>query len=156
MATEDPVLLTEQGKDGLERERDTLRNDKLPALRRRIQELSADGDVSDNSEYEDTKEELVQLEARIREIEHVLRHAKVAPPSHSSDIVQFGSTVTLVDDEGEVETWKIVSPQEANSLHGTISTKSPVGAALIGKRMGDDVVVSAPGGETRFTIQKVE
>jgi transcription elongation GreA/GreB family factor len=70
--------------------------------------------------------------------------------------VQFGSTVTLVDDEGEVETWKIVSPQEANSLHGTISTKSPVGAALIGKRMGDDVVVSAPGGETRFTIQKVE
>jgi transcription elongation factor GreA len=156
MATEGPVILTAQGKEGLERELDMLRHEKLPALTRRIQELSADGDVSDNSEYEDTKEEFMQLEGRIREIQNVLRHAQVVARDKASDVVQFGSTVTLADEQGEVETWTLVSPQEANSLHGTISTQSLVGAALLGKRAGETIVVSAPGGETRFVIQKVE
>jgi transcription elongation factor GreA len=123
---------------------------------RRIHELTSDGDVSDNSEYEETKEELVIIEARIRELENLLRRAKVVARGEATDIVQFGSTVTLRDEFDETDRWTLVSPQEANTLHGTISTESPVGAAVMGKRVGDSVVVIAPGGETTFTIEKVE
>ncbi len=156
MASDSPVMLTAQGKTGLEKELEQLRTEKHPSVARRIQELTSDGDVSDNSEYEETKEELVIIEARIREIEHILRRAKVVEYDESSDVVQFGSTVTLRDEFDETDTWILVSPQEANTLQGTISTESPVGAAVIGKRVGESVVVSAPGGDTTFTIEKVE
>jgi transcription elongation factor GreA len=156
MASDSPVILTEQGKEGLERELEKLRTEKHPAVARRIQELTSDGDVSDNSEYEETKEELVIIEARIREIQHLLRRAKVVARGEATDVVQFGSTVTIRDEFEETDTWTLVSPQEANTLHGTISTESPVGSALMGKRVGDTVVVTAPGGETSFTIEKVE
>jgi transcription elongation factor GreA len=156
MASDSPVILTEQGKEGLERELQQLRAEKHPAVARRIQELTSDGDVSDNSEYEETKEELVIIEARIRELENLLRRAKVVARGEATDIVQFGSTITLRDEFDETDRWTLVSPQEANTLHGTISTESPVGAAVMGKRVGDSVVVNAPGGETTFTIEKVE
>jgi transcription elongation factor GreA len=156
MATDGPVILTEQGKENLERELDQLKTQKHPAVAQRIQELTSDGDVSDNSEYEETKEELVIIEARMREIQNILRHATVVARGEASDVVQFGSTVTLQDEFGETESWTLVSPQEANTLHGTISTESPVGSAVIGKRVGESVVVSAPGGDTTFTIEKVE
>jgi transcription elongation factor GreA len=156
MASSSPVILTEQGKEGLERELQNLKTEKHPSVAQRIHELTSDGDVSDNSEYEETKEELVIIEARIREIENILRRAKVAERTEATDVVQFGSKVTLRDEYDETDTWMLVSPQEANTLHGTISTESPVGAAVMGKKVGESVVVSAPGGETTFTIEKVE
>ena len=156
MASEDTVSLTLEGKQELESELDSLRNVELPAVAARIRELTLDGDVSDNSEYEDTKEELVIIEARIREIENVLRHVVILSKPGAHDIVQLGSRVTLVDEEGAQETWTLVSPHEANTLHGKISTESPVGAAVMGKRVGERVVVRAPGGESVFTVQKVE
>lgn len=156
MASDSPVILTEQGKVSLERELEQLRTEKHPSIAYRIQELTSDGDVSDNSEYEETKEELVRVEARMREIEHILRRAQVVARGEATDVVQFGSTVTLSDEFGETDTWTIVSPQEANTLHGTISTESPVGAAVMGRQVGDSVVVTTPAGETTFTIEKVE
>lgn len=156
MPGERSVILTAEGKLDLEQELKMLRTVKLPAVAQRIQELTMDGDVSDNSEYEDTKEELVIIEARVREIENLLRHARVATKSAAMDVVQFGSQVTLVDENGERETWTLVSPEEANTLHGKISTQSPVGAAVLGKRVGDNVIVRAPGGETTFTVERVE
>ncbi len=156
MPGERSVILTADGKVDLEQELNSLRTVKLPAVAQRIQELTMDGDVSDNSEYEDTKEELVIIEARVREIENLLRHARVATKSGAMDVVQFGSHVTLVDDSGEREAWTLVSPEEANTLHGKISTQSPVGAAVLGKRAGEKVIVRAPGGETTFTVERVE
>lgn len=156
MATEERILLTPKGKEDLIHEHDHLRSVKRPQLLERIQELSAEGDVSDNSEYEDVKEELVQLESRIREIENILQDAEVIEHEDMpAGVVGFGATVTLVDSEGVEETWTIVGPQEANARLGRISNVSPVGAALLGKRVGDTIVVSAPGGETRFTIKDV-
>lgn len=155
MATEPQILLTPQGKSDLERERDTLRDVKRPALMQHIQELTSDGDVSDNSEYEDVKEELIQLEGRIREIVNVLQDARVVAHADSKGVVIFGSVVTLVDSDNEEETWTIVGPQEANPRNGKISDISPVGAALLGKRKGNKVKVAAPGGETVFTIKDV-
>jgi transcription elongation factor GreA len=156
MPGERSVILTAEGKVDLEQELNTLRTVKLPAVAQRIQELTMDGDVSDNSEYEDTKEELIIIEARVREIENLLRHARVATKSGALDVVQFGSHVTLIDDTGERESWMLVSPEEANTMHGKISTQSPVGAAVLGKRVGDKVIVRAPGGETTFTVERVE
>jgi len=156
MVRERPVVLTLEGKAQLEHELEQLRTVKVPMLVSRLQQLSNEGDISDNSEYEDTKEELVLAEARIREIEHILRRAQVITQEGSRDVVQLGSRVTVIDDEGITETWVIVGPEEANAMHGRISIESPVGAALLGKRAGDTVVVQAPGGETRFTIQQVD
>ncbi len=156
MPGERSVILTADGKVDLEQELKSLRTVKLPAVAQRIQELTMDGDVSDNSEYEDTKEELIIIEARIREIENLLRHARVAVKNADMDVVQFGSHVTLVDDSGEREAWILVSPEEANTLHGKISTQSPVGAAVLGKRVGEKVIVRAPGGETTFTVERVD
>lgn len=155
MATDQRILLTPQGKTELEHERDTLRDVKRPVLMQRIQELTSDGDVSDNSEYEDVKEELIQLEGRIREIANVLQDAKVVEHADSNGVVIFGSVVTLVDGEAVEETWTIVGPQEANPRNGKISDISPVGSALLGKRIGDTISVAAPGGETVFTIKDV-
>ncbi|MCM8749816.1 transcription elongation factor GreA [Thermomicrobiaceae bacterium CFH 74404] len=156
MVRERPVVLTLEGKAQLEHELEQLRSVKVPMLVSRLQQLSNEGDISDNSEYEDTKEELVLAEARIREIEHILRRAQVITQEGRRDVVQLGSRVTVVDEEGITETWVIVSPEEANAMQGRISIESPVGAALLGKRAGDTVVVQAPGGETRFRIQSVE
>lgn len=155
MVSERPVILTQTGKDELEEELRQLRSVKLPAVTARIQELTSDGDVSDNSEYEDTKEDRVMIEARVREIENVLRRAQVIVPTDSKGVVQLGSSVVLVDDDGETDTWKLVSPEEANTMQGKISTDSPVGSALLGKQIGEEVVVRAPGGETKYTVREV-
>jgi len=156
MVRERPVVLTLEGKAQLEHELEHLRTVKVPQLVSRLQQLSTEGDISDNSEYEDTKEELVLAEARIREIEHILRRAQVMTHERSHDVVQLGSRVTIADEEGTVETWVIVSPEEANAMQGRISVESPVGSALLGKRPGETVIVNAPGGETRLTVQHVE
>ncbi len=156
MPGERSVILTAEGKSDLEQELKTLRTVKMPELAQRIQELTMDGDVSDNSEYEDTKEQLVFFEVRVREIENLLRHAQVATKTRENGVVQFGSHVTLVDENGERDSWTLVSPEEANTLHGKISTQSPVGAAVLGKRVGEHVIVRAPGGETTFTVERVE
>jgi transcription elongation factor GreA len=155
MATEERILLTPSGKAELERERDLLKDVKRAQLLQRIQELSADGDVSDNSEYEDVKEELIQLDSRIRDIDNILEDATVVEGGGSTGVVEFGSSVTVLDDEDVEETWIIVGPQEANPSLGKISTVSPVGAALLGKRAGETVAVAAPGGETVFRIKDV-
>jgi transcription elongation factor GreA len=155
MAVEQRIQLTPQGKAELELERDQLRNVKRTDLLERIQELSSDGDVSDNSEYEDVKEELVQLESRIREIENIINSAEIVERAKSDGSVVFGSVVTLVDEHGEEETWTIVGPQEANARLGRISNVSPVGAALLGKRKKDKITVTAPGGQTVFRIKDV-
>jgi transcription elongation factor GreA len=145
MAIQGRIQLTPDGKLELERERDLLREVKL----------SAEGDVSDNSEYEDVKEELVIIESRIRDIENILQDAEIVEAHDSGGVVSFGSTVTIVDEENFEEVWTIVGPQEANPRLGKISNVSPVGSALLGKRIGAKVAVVTPGGETVFTIKDV-
>ncbi|MCO5177725.1 MAG: transcription elongation factor GreA [Thermomicrobiales bacterium] len=156
MAIDERVKLTPTGQTELQAEHALLRDVKRHQLLARIQELSSDGDVSDNSEYEDVKEELVQLESRIREIEQVLATAEIVAGGDASGAISFGSVVTLVDDENVEETWTIVGPQEANPRVGKISDVSPVGAALLGKRAGESVTVTAPGGETTYHIKHVQ
>lgn len=148
------VPLTAAGKARLEEELQTLRTTRRPALLARIQEETESGDVSDNSEYEELKEEAAMVEARIRELEQTLSLA-VAIEASESGVVGLGSRVRLRGDDGEEETWTLVVPQEANALRGTISTESPVGRAVRGRRQGDAATVETPAGPMVFTIVEV-
>lgn len=149
------VRLTAAGKARLEEELATLRTARQPTLATRIQEATEHGDVSDNSEYEDLKDEWQKMEARIHDLEQTLERAEVITPDATSDTADLGSTVTLRSDDGEEETWVLVSPEEANSLDGTISTESPVGRAMFGRRAGDSATVRAPSGEIVYTIVSI-
>ena len=155
MVKDRTVRLTAEGKTRLEEELDGLRTRRLPALAVRIQEATEHGDVSDNSEYEDLKAEWVTVEARIRDLEQTLERAEVIRREAGDDAVGLGSRVTLRSDDGEEETWILVSPEEANTLDGTISTESPVGRAVLGCRPGDSPTVTTPGGAIVYTVVSV-
>lgn len=155
MAANERILLTPAGKQELQDELTRLREVEHPRMKLRIHELSDAGDVSDDSDFEATKEEFVQLEARIREISFILDEAEIVDHQAGQDLVSFGTTVTVVNDAGLESTWTIVGPQEANTAQGRISHVSPVGAALMGKHVGDEVAVQAPGGEITLTLKAI-
>ncbi|MEZ4523388.1 MAG: transcription elongation factor GreA [Thermomicrobiales bacterium] len=156
MAIQDTIMLTPEGRDRLTEELQRLRDEDLPNLQRRVRELGEAGDISDDSDIEITKDELIQLENRIRDIEWMLEEAEIVEHQDGGEIVEFGSTVSVVDDEGETETWVIVGPHESDAAEGRISNVSPVGAALIGKRVGDKISVDAPAGEIVYEITDVQ
>jgi transcription elongation factor GreA len=154
MSWDRPVRLTIEGKAKLEEELSQLETVKKPELATRIQDATEHGDVSDNSEYEDLKEEFILTEARITELEQMLERAEiVAPPTSGS--VGLGSVVTIRSDDGEEETWRLVGPEEADTREGTISTDSPVGSALMDRREGDSATVVTPAGSMVFTVLRV-
>jgi transcription elongation factor GreA len=149
------VWLTQAGKTRLEDELNDLRTRRRPELHTRIQEATESGDISDNSEYEELKDEWASLEARIYELEQTLERAEIIQREDGAETIGLGSKVTLRSDDGEEETWILVSPQEANTLDGTISTQSPVGEALIGRRVGDSATVRTPSGAIVYTVVAV-
>lgn len=154
MVRDHVVRLTPEGRDRLAEELEHLRHSKLPELTARIQDANEHGDISDNSEYEDLKEEVVMTDARITELEYLLDTAEIIEPS-SDGTIGLGSTVTMVSDDGEKETWRLVSPEEADTRAGTISTDSPVGHALVGRKKGDKTTVETPGGAITYTVTKI-
>jgi transcription elongation factor GreA len=149
------IWLTKAGKARLEDELQDLRTRRRPDLHTRIQEATESGDISDNSEYEDLKDEWAILEARINELEQTLERAAVIQREDGDETIGLGSKVTLRSEDGEEETWVLVSPQEANTLDGTISTQSPVGRSLVGRRAGDSAEVRTPSGAIVYTVVAV-
>ncbi len=155
MVKERGIQLTAAGKARLAEELAALTTHKLPELRSRILEANEHGDISDNGEYEELKESLVLSEARVQELEHLMDRAETIQRDPNDDTIGLGSVVTLRGDDGEQETWTLVRPEEANTLDGTISTESPVGSALVGRRVGDSAVVTTPGGKIEYTVLSV-
>jgi transcription elongation factor GreA len=148
------VQLTPEGRQRLADELNLLRTVKLPELTIRIQDANEHGDISDNSEYEELKEELVLTDARIHELEFLLTKAEdVDPPERGR--VGLGSSVTIRSDDGEEETWRLVSPEEADTRVGAISTDSPVGHALMGRKKGDITSVETPAGTITYSVTSV-
>lgn len=149
------VQLTPEGRQRLADELENLRTVKLPELTARIQDANEHGDISDNSEYEELKEELVLTDARVHELEFLLDKAEEIDPPVKG-VVGLGSSVTIRADDGEEDTWRLVSPQEADTRVGAISTDSPVGHALIGRKVGDTTTVETPAGVISYTVVKVK
>ena len=113
------------------------------------------GDLSENAEYDAAREEQAQVESRIAELEEILKNADIIKPTKNNGTVQVGSTVVLVND-GKTATYTVVGPVEADPLEGKISNESPIGAALMGKKEGEQVDIKTPKGKTTYTIKAVK
>lgn len=156
MSTDRKVRLTAEGKARLQKELEHLRTERIPELSRTIQELTGDGDVSDNSEYEEMKDEYMHLESRVYDLEHTLEHAEIIEPGSGDGSVQLGSKVRVRDEDGIEEEWLIVDSYEASSSENRVSDDSPVGKALLGCRPGNTATVETPGGAFSYTVLDVE
>lgn len=149
---EENIILTREGYNKLEKELDFLKNEKRREVAKRIKHAREFGDISENAEYDEAKNEQAFVEGRIQEIEHLLRNAEIAEESED-DVVAVGKTVTLFDKENEEEiTYHIVGSAESDPLDFKISNQSPLGKAIIGKRVGDDIEFEAPIGKVEYKI----
>jgi transcription elongation factor GreA len=154
----DKVFLTENGVEKLRAELDHLINVKRPELAERLHHAIQQGDLSENADYQLGKEEQGFMEGRIQELERMLLDAVViAEGQGPKDQVGLGSRVTVTE-EGEdyPETFIIIGPAEADPANGRISNESPMGQALMDRKVGDRVMVKAPGGEIAFIIKAIE
>lgn len=149
-------FLTAQGAADLRKELDELINVKRPALAAQLKEAIGQGDLSENADYHDAKEQQAFLEGRILYLEDLLRRATIIDDDDTSITeVQPGTTVTIQMEDEPPETYQIVGAAEADPRNGRISNESPMGAALLGRRKGDVVRVRTPDGEWRVTIKKI-
>jgi transcription elongation factor GreA len=148
------VFLTAEGLKKLENELDELKTVRRKEIAERIKQALAFGDISENSEYDEAKNEQAQLEERIAKLEMVLRNAKLIDDEEiSTDVVSIGSRVVVNDLEYDEEMeYTIVGSAEANPFEGKISNESPVGSALLGKKKGDIVEVQVPDGVIKYKI----
>ena len=155
MANSD-YILTQEGRDKLEEELHYLETEKRAEIGERIRVAREFGDISENSEYDDAKNEQGMMEARIAEISRILSEATVVNTPKRSSKVNIGSVVT-VDMGGKERVFTIVGAAESDIAEGKISNESPVGAALLGHKKGDTVEATGPTGkDITMTITKIE
>ena len=151
------ILMTAEGLQKLEAELEELKVVRRKEVSEKIKQALAFGDLSENSEYDEAKNEQAQVEARIAQIEGMLKIARVVEDdSGDVDVVGIGKTVKLYDIEFEEEAvYSIVGPTEADPTENKLSYESPVGKALLGKKAGETVAVDAPGGMVSFKILEI-
>src|ERR671933_553382 len=152
---EKPVLLTKEGLRTLEEELGQLVNVRRGEVAERIRHARDFGDISENAEYTEAKNEQSLVEGRIQTLEAMIRNAVVIEEEpREQGVVAVGAQVKVTSDEGE-ESYSIVGPAEADPLHGRISNESPLGRALLGHRVGDEVEWTSPIGVSRVKILAV-
>ena len=152
------IVLTPQGYEKLKQEIEYLSTDKRREVADRIRVAREFGDIAENSEYDDAKNEQALLEHRIAQLEERLRNARVISKKEiSSDVVSIGSRVKLRDmDAKETIEYHIVGSAEANPSENKLSNESPVGKAIIGRKKGETVEVTAPRGALKFKILEIK
>lgn len=156
--TDRPVYLTPEAREKLEEELNHLTKVTRVEIATRIAEAKELGDLSENSEYHAARNEQSFVVGRIRELEHILHHAQEIPSQgvSRSGIVQIGSTITVRDEDGEEDTYRLRGSVEANPREHIISNESPIGKVLLGKKAGDKVTVQSPAGSYKLVIVKVD
>ncbi len=153
MASDRTVHLTPEGRERLEEELRDLVENRRPVIVQRVATARAEGDLSENFAYHDARQELGLLDGRVQTIEAMLRNAQVLETT-VGEVVGLGSTVTVRDEFGE-STYVIVGPVEADVAAGRISMVSPLGAALMGRTVGDEVNFASPGGTRSAMVAAV-
>jgi len=158
MSNEQPVYLTEEGLQKIKDELEFLTTTRRREVAQMIAEAKAEGDISENAGYDEAKTAQGFLEGRIRELENNLKRAKVIKDGEvAANVVVIGRTVIVREDGTDFdETYTIVGSLEADPLNGRISNESPIGKALLGKKVGAKVVANSPGGAITFKIMRVE
>ena len=154
---EKAVPLTKEGLAKLKQELDHLINVRRHEVADRIHQSKEDATAQNNSEYEDAKNEQAFVEGRIMTLEHMLQNASIIDEeaAHHANRVQIGSTVHVNDGDGKSFEYTIVGGAEAQPSKGYISNDSPVGLALLGKRVGDQVQISVPKGVLKLTVTAI-
>lgn len=152
---EKTVFLTAEGRARFADELHDLVTVRRPAVEDRLHRAKELSDTVDNAEYEEVKHERAFVEGRIHQLQRMLANARIIQEPHSIDYVRMGSFVTVLDADGDAETYHVVGSQEADPRRGLISNESPIGRALLGKRQGDEVDVVAPGGSFRLRVRDV-
>ncbi len=148
-------ILTPEGASRLKAELQELKGPRRNDLAKRLRHAIQQGDLSENADYTAAKEEQAFLEGRILELETILREAEIAESPTGIDQVAVGSTVVVSLDGGETATYQLVGMKEASPRQGKISHESPIGQALMGKRVGESVVARTPGGALHLTIVEI-
>ncbi len=150
------TFLTQEGFEKLQEELEYLRSVRRQEIANRLHEAMEGGELIENAEYEDAKNEQAFVEGRIKELEILLATARVITDEEKHDSVQVGSKTKVVEAGGAPENYVIVGAAEADPRNGKISNESPLGKALIGHRAGETVKVEAPGGSFDIQIVSVE
>ncbi len=148
------TYISKDGLDKLRAELAEMTNVRRPEIAQRIHDAKEHGDLSENAEYEDAKNEQAFVEGRIQTLETMIKNASLIDEHTSTDHVQIGSTVKVKGEDG-TETFSIVGSAEARPADGRISNELPVGRALLGRKKGDKVVVKVPAGDFAYTILEI-
>lgn len=157
MAKQKEYYMTQEGKEKLEKELEYLKTEKRKEVVERIKVARSFGDLSENSEYDAAKDEQAFVESRIAQLEKMIRNAVIIEDSDENpNVVTIGKKVKFIElPDGDEETYMIVGSAESDPLEGKISNDSPMAKSLIGKKIGDEVVVQTPGGELNVKIIEV-
>jgi transcription elongation factor GreA len=148
--------LTPEGEAKLNAELQELKGTKREELSKRLRSAIQMGDLSENADYHKAKEDQGFLEGRIQEIEAILRNTIIIEKTQSKGVVFIGSHVTIQEGNVDPETYHLVGPTEADPRNGRISYESPIGRALMDKKVGEIADVETPGGKIKFKIIKIE
>jgi transcription elongation factor GreA len=153
--TDKPIYLTLEGKQKLEEELDHLVNVRRPEVAEAIRSAKEEGDLTENSAYEEAKLSQGFVEGRIQTIQAQLRHAVIIEKNGNSDRVHLGNQVTVEEEGCDQETYQIVGSAEADPMNGKISNESPIGKALLGAKVGQTVTAETPGGQIAFKVIEI-
>jgi transcription elongation factor GreA len=151
-----PTYLTADGESKLKAELEALKGPRREELAQRLRSAIQMGDLSENADYHKAKEDQGFLEGRIQEIEAVLRNAIIIEKSANIDVVSIGDHVTIQEDGFDPETFHVVGAKEADPRNGKISNESPIGRAMMDRKVGEVVEADTPGGKMKFKILKIE
>ena len=150
------TFLTEEGLKKLEHELEFLRTSKRAEIAERLHQAMEDGELIENAEYEAAKNEQAFVEGRILTLETMLNSAVIIKGDGPQGQVHLGSTVTVQEEGGSPEKYQLVGAAEADPRHGRISNESPLGKALMGRKAGDEIKVTAPAGVLTFTVVEID
>jgi transcription elongation factor GreA len=149
-----PKKLTPEAYEKLKKELEYLKTKGRREIAERLKHTASFGDLTENFAYQQAKDDQEFIERRIAELEAILNDAVIITKRKSKKVVDVGSVVTLIFN-GEEQKFQIVEPEEANPTEGKISFKSPLGQAILGKRVGDEAIVEAPNGKIKCKILKI-
>jgi transcription elongation factor GreA len=152
----EPTYLTAEGEAKLKAELEELKGPRRQELSVRLRSAIQMGDLSENADYHQAKEDQGFLEGRIQELEHVLRNAVIIQKNGSKDVVSVGSHVTIQEGSFPAETYHVVGAKEADPRNGKISNESPIGRALMDHKVGEVVEAETPAGKIKLKILKIE
>ena len=152
----EPTYLTAEGEAKLKAELEELKGPRRQELSVRLRSAIQMGDLSENADYHQAKEDQGFLEGRIQELEHVLRNAVIIQKNGSKDVVSVGSHVTIQEGSFSAETYHVVGAKEADPRNGKISNESPIGRALMDHKVGEIIEAETPAGKIKLKILKIE